>query len=73
MGNDATDYSSSLELVIWLVPSLIGDAVAISVLGVLLGPIYPLCINHARRVLPERILTGSLGKDENQLYSVKRD
>lgn len=30
-----------LELVIWLVPSLIGDGVAIAVVGMLLGPMYP--------------------------------
>ncbi|PVF93671.1 MFS general substrate transporter [Serendipita vermifera] len=50
-----------LELVIWLVPSFIGTAVAVSLVGVLLGPMYPLCINHAGRVLPRKILTGSIG------------
>ncbi|KAG8804515.1 hypothetical protein FRC17_005955 [Serendipita sp. 399] len=50
-----------LELVIWLVPSLIGNAVAVSIVGVLLGPMYPLCMNHAGRVLPRKILTGSIG------------
>ncbi|KAG8781615.1 hypothetical protein FRC16_002819 [Serendipita sp. 398] len=50
-----------LELVIWLVPSLIGNAVAVSIVGVLLGPMYPLCMNHAGRVLPRKILTASIG------------
>lgn len=49
------------ELVIWLVPSLVGNAVAVSIIGILLGPMYPLCMNHAGRVLPRRILTGSIG------------
>ncbi|KAG6857075.1 hypothetical protein H0H87_010040, partial [Tephrocybe sp. NHM501043] len=51
----------SLEIVIWFVPSLIGNAVAISIVGVLLGPMYPIVMNHAGRVLPRWILTGSIG------------
>ncbi|CAK5262018.1 unnamed protein product [Mycena citricolor] len=51
----------ALELVVWLVPSLIGDAVAVSIVGVLLGPIYPLTMNHTGRVLPGWLLTGSIG------------
>ncbi|KAJ6595845.1 major facilitator superfamily domain-containing protein [Mycena vulgaris] len=50
-----------LELVVWLVPSLIGDAVAVSLVGVFLGPIYPITMNHAGRVLPRWLLTGSIG------------
>ncbi|KAF5381330.1 hypothetical protein D9615_008381 [Tricholomella constricta] len=50
-----------LELVVWLVPSLIGNAVAVSIVGVLLGPMYPIAMNHAGRVLPRWILTGSIG------------
>ncbi|KAF8068709.1 MFS general substrate transporter [Lyophyllum atratum] len=50
-----------LELIVWLVPSLIGDAVAVSIVGVLLGPMYPIAMNHAGRVLPRWILTGSIG------------
>ncbi|KAJ7512736.1 major facilitator superfamily domain-containing protein [Mycena galericulata] len=51
----------ALELVVWLVPSLIGDAVAVSLVGVLLGPIYPITMNYAGRVLPRWLLTGSIG------------
>nr|VWO96590.1 Major facilitator superfamily transporter [Ganoderma boninense] len=50
-----------LELIIWLVPSLIGGAVAVSFVGVLLGPIYPIVMNHASRVLPPKLLNGSIG------------
>ena len=50
-----------LEITIWLVPSLIGNAVAVSVVGLLLGPMYPICMNEAGRVLPRRVLTGSIG------------
>lgn len=27
----------------------------------LLGPMYPIIVTHARRILPRRILTGSIG------------
>lgn len=29
------------ELLVWLVPNIIGDAVAVSIVGLLLGPVYP--------------------------------
>lgn len=51
----------SLELVVWLVPSLIGGAVAVSLIGVFLGPFYPITMNHAGRILPHGLLTGSIG------------
>ncbi|KAH7910277.1 MFS general substrate transporter [Hygrophoropsis aurantiaca] len=50
-----------LEIVVWLVPSLIGGAVAIAIIGVILGPMYPIAMNHAGRVLPRWLLTGSIG------------
>lgn len=50
-----------LELVVWFVPSLVGGAVAVSVIGILLGPMYPIAMNHAGRVLPRWLLTGSIG------------
>ncbi|KAF9219515.1 MFS general substrate transporter [Gyrodon lividus] len=50
-----------LELVVWLVPSLIGSAVSVSIIGILLGPMYPITMNHAGRVLPAWLLTGSIG------------
>jgi hypothetical protein len=46
---------------VWLVPSIIGDAVTVSVVGILLGPFYPIAMNHAGRVLPRWLLTGSIG------------
>ncbi|KAG7092620.1 hypothetical protein E1B28_008963 [Marasmius oreades] len=50
-----------LELVVWLVPSLIGGALAVSFVGFLLGPMYPITMNYAGRTLPRWILTGSIG------------
>lgn len=56
-----TGQQSSLEFVIWFVPSLIGNAVAISIVGVFLGPMYPIVINQTSRILPRWILTGAIG------------
>ncbi|KAJ8078960.1 hypothetical protein PM082_013244 [Marasmius tenuissimus] len=50
-----------LELIVWLVPSLIGGGVSIAIVGFLLGPLYPIGMNHARRILPQWMLTGSIG------------
>ncbi|KAG2109890.1 MFS general substrate transporter [Suillus discolor] len=49
------------EFIIWFLPFLIGDAIIVCVVGVLLGPMYPIMVNHAGRILPRRILTGSIG------------
>ncbi|KZT32778.1 MFS general substrate transporter [Sistotremastrum suecicum HHB10207 ss-3] len=51
----------ALELTIWFVPSLIGNAVAVSIIGVLLGPMYPIVMNYAGWILPGWLLTGAIG------------
>ncbi|KAF8155522.1 MFS general substrate transporter [Crassisporium funariophilum] len=51
----------AMEFTIWFVPSLVGNAVAVSIVGVLLGPMYPIAMNQASRILPRWILTGSIG------------
>ncbi|KAF7325729.1 MFS domain-containing protein [Mycena kentingensis (nom. inval.)] len=51
----------ALELIVWLVPSLIGGAVAVSLVGVFLGPIYPIIMNRTGRVVPRWLLSGSIG------------
>ncbi|KAF9448127.1 MFS general substrate transporter [Macrolepiota fuliginosa MF-IS2] len=50
-----------LELIIWFVPSLIGGAVAVSFIGFLLGPMYPMAMVHAGAILPAQLLTSSVG------------
>ncbi|TFY51343.1 hypothetical protein EVJ58_g10619 [Rhodofomes roseus] len=50
-----------LELIVWFVPSLIGGAVAVAFVGVVLGPIYPIVMNHSGRILPPWLLTGCIG------------
>ncbi|CAA7270200.1 unnamed protein product [Cyclocybe aegerita] len=53
--------SIALEITVWFVPSLIQNAVAVSIVGVLLGPMCPIAINQTSRILPRRILTGAIG------------
>ena len=50
----------SLELMIWLIPSLIGNAVAVAFVGLFLGPMYPITMNQASRILPRWLLTGGI-------------
>ncbi|KAK1220367.1 hypothetical protein PQX77_016858 [Marasmius sp. AFHP31] len=50
-----------LEFIVWFVPSLIGGAIAVSIVGFLLGPMYPITMNHAGRTIPRFILAGSIG------------
>ncbi|KAF9051072.1 MFS general substrate transporter [Hymenopellis radicata] len=50
-----------LDLVVWLVPSLIADSVCVAFIGLCLGPIYPIGINVAGRVLPPWLLTEAIG------------
>jgi fucose permease len=33
--------AGAFELLVWLVPNVVGDAVAVSIVGLLLGPVYP--------------------------------
>ncbi|TFY68003.1 hypothetical protein EVJ58_g1273 [Rhodofomes roseus] len=50
-----------LEVTIWVVPSLIENAIAVSVVGLLMGPIYPVLMNQSTGILPKWLLTGCLG------------
>jgi len=47
----------SLGFVVWLVPPLAGDAVAAAAIEILLGPMYPIAMNHAERMLPRWFIT----------------
>ncbi|KIY47903.1 MFS general substrate transporter [Fistulina hepatica ATCC 64428] len=53
--------SIALELTVWFVPSIIENALAVSLIGLLLGPIFPIIVSHATRVLPRALLTASVG------------
>ena len=52
---------NSLEITIWFVPSIIENGIAVSLVGVLLGPMFPILLGQATRVVPKVYLTPSVG------------
>ena len=50
-----------LEVTVWVVPSLLENALAVSFIGLLLGPMYPILMNHSTGIIPRWLLTGCLG------------
>ncbi|KAG5635092.1 hypothetical protein H0H81_012464 [Sphagnurus paluster] len=50
-----------LEITIWFVPSIIGNAIAVSFVGLVLGPMFPVMVSHASKVLPRWMLTVCIG------------
>lgn len=51
----------ALEFVVWFVPSLIGSAVAVSFVGLLLGPMYVLIMGVVAKILPRHLQSGAIG------------
>ncbi|KAH9934819.1 MFS general substrate transporter [Fomitopsis serialis] len=51
----------SLEVTVWTVPSLVENAVAVSLIGLFMGPMYPIMMNHSTALLPHWLRTGSMG------------
>jgi fucose permease len=50
-----------LELIFWLVPSLVVSAVAVAFLGMFLGPLFPTAIIVVTKLLPRHLHVGSIG------------
>ncbi|KAK9369467.1 major facilitator superfamily domain-containing protein [Lipomyces kononenkoae] len=53
-------FAASFELATWLVPNIIGDAVAVSIVGIFVGPMYPSAITAISHLLPRRTQNFSL-------------
>lgn len=54
-----TGGSLVFELLVWLIPNLIGEAVALAIVGVLLGPIYPCAATvFMKRMTRNKALSG---------------
>ncbi|KAM3479201.1 hypothetical protein MY5147_001816 [Beauveria neobassiana] len=49
------------ELLVWLVPNVVGNAVAVSIVGVLLGPVYPCAMSSFLRGMPHRQSLSDMG------------
>ncbi|KAG6846142.1 hypothetical protein H0H93_015760, partial [Arthromyces matolae] len=50
-----------LEITVWFVPSIIENAVAVALIGLVLGPMFPVMVSHASKVLPRWLMTVSIG------------
>lgn len=53
--------SLGFQLLVWFVPSVVGDAVAVAIIGLLLGPVYPCATAVFSRLLPRNLQLTSLG------------
>jgi fucose permease len=53
--------AAAFQLLIWLVPNVIGDAVAVAIVGLLLGPVYPCATVIFSRAIPRKAQVSSLG------------
>ncbi|KAE8318361.1 MFS general substrate transporter [Aspergillus transmontanensis] len=49
------------QLMTWLIPNIIGEAVAVAILGLLLGPLYPCSTAVFAKLLPRSMQLVSLG------------
>lgn len=50
-----------LQLLAWQIPNVIGNAVAVSLLGLLLGPVYPCAQTIFSRLVPRHLQTTAIG------------
>ncbi|MCJ1369073.1 hypothetical protein MMC20_000281 [Loxospora ochrophaea] len=50
----------AFQLSVWLVPNVVGEAVAVSIVGLLLGPVYPCSTAVFSRLLPRKLQMSSL-------------
>ena len=48
------------QLLVWLVPNYIGEAVAVSIVGLLLGPVYPTSTSVFTKIIDKRLHVNSL-------------
>lgn len=42
------------QLLVWLVPNIVGEAVALAIVGLLLGPVYPCAMAIVSRSIPRK-------------------
>ncbi|WVQ97850.1 hypothetical protein IAU59_004965 [Kwoniella sp. CBS 9459] len=66
LGNHTSIYVYSvltivLSLIIWFTKTIVGNAVCFSLIGVLLGPMYPIVMNVIVDMIPPEIQGGTIG------------
>ena len=55
------DQGSRLQLIVWLIPSFIISAIAVSLIGMFLGPMYPVAISYTPLIMPRTLVNGAIG------------
>lgn len=53
--------TAAFQFLVWFLPNVIGNAVAVAIIGFLLGPIYPCATGVFSRLLPNQLHITSLG------------
>lgn len=53
--------TAAFQFIVWFLPNVIGNAVAVAIIGVLLGPIYPCATGVFSKLLPSELQITSLG------------
>lgn len=53
--------AAAFQVLVWLIPNVIGNAIAVSIVGLLLGPVYPCAQTIFTRLLPRRTQTTAVG------------
>lgn len=53
--------TAGFQFMVWFLPNVIGNAVAVAIIGFLLGPIYPCAAGVFSRLLPSQLQITSLG------------
>ena len=51
----------SLQMIVWLAPSFTAAAISVSLIGLFMGPMFPIAINHVAHVLPRHLVNGTVG------------
>jgi MFS family permease len=57
----STILAMALELVIWFTDSIPGNAVCFALVGIFLGPCYPIVVMTVVDVIPPELQGGSIG------------
>ncbi|MCJ1275800.1 hypothetical protein MMC21_003603 [Puttea exsequens] len=52
--------ATAFQLLVWLVPNVIGEAISVAFVGLLLGPIYPAATAVFSNLIPKRLQVGSM-------------
>jgi len=61
MLTDSTIIAMALELVIWFTDSIPGNAVCFALVGIFLGPCYPIVVMTVVDIIPPELQGGSIG------------